>query len=89
MEIQFCPSFCRTWVLTLQGKKTWLGVFYSKNPWKIFGSKITQHESGENGTMRVGDRIILKETLKKKDRRAWTGFIWLRTGPCSGLLRTK
>jgi hypothetical protein len=61
-------------------------VFYSKNPWKIFGFKTTHQESGENGATSVGGRIILKYTLKKNDRRAWTGFIWLRTGPCAGLL---
>jgi len=59
MELQFCLSFRSTWLLTLQGKNA-CAVFYSKNPWKIFGSKMIQKESGENGTMSVGDRIILK-----------------------------
>jgi hypothetical protein len=50
-------------------------VFDSKNLRQTFGSKMTQQEGGENGTMRsVGGRIILKYTSKKKDRRAWTEF---------------
>jgi hypothetical protein len=47
---------------------------------------MNQQEGGENGTMRsMGGRIILKQTSKKEDRGAQTGFIWLRTGPPGGL----
>jgi len=31
-------------------------------------------------------RIILKLILKKSFRRAWTGFLWLRTRKSGGLL---
>ena len=34
----------------------------------------------------VGGTIILKQTLKKWDRRAWTGLFWLRTGTGGGIL---
>jgi len=58
----------------------------SKNLRQTFGSKMNQQEGGENGTMRsMGGRIILKQTSKKEDRGAQTGFIWLRTGPPGGL----
>jgi len=32
------------------------------------------------------DRIILKWILYKQDGRAWTEFIWLRTGRSGGIL---
>ena len=31
-------------------------------------------------------RMILQWTLKKFDRRAWTGFVWLHIRTSSGLL---
>jgi hypothetical protein len=34
----------------------------------------------------VNGRIILKWVLRKQDRRAWTGFIWIRIGIIGGLL---
>jgi hypothetical protein len=34
----------------------------------------------------VGGTMILKQTLKKWDRRAWTGLFWLRTGTGGGIL---
>jgi len=56
------PHILQHLVAHIRGENGW-GVFYSRNPCKIFGSKMTQQESGENGTISVGDRIILKETL--------------------------
>jgi hypothetical protein len=35
-------------------------------------------EIGRMETHDVDGRIILKRILKKRDRCAWTGFIWLR-----------
>ena len=35
------------------------------------------------------DRIILKWISYKQSWRAWTGFIWLRTGRSGGILRTQ
>jgi hypothetical protein len=32
----------------------------------------------------VGERIILKYSLKKLTERLWTGLIWLRIGISSG-----
>jgi len=32
------------------------------------------------------DTIILKQNLKKRDEKAWTGLIWHRTGTNGGLL---
>ena len=34
----------------------------------------------------IDGRIILKWTLKKLDRRAWIGLMWLNIGPRGGLL---
>jgi hypothetical protein len=34
----------------------------------------------------VDGSIILKCVIKKREREAWTGFIWLRIGTGGGLL---
>jgi len=34
----------------------------------------------------IEGKIILKWTLKKRDRRAWIGLMWLNIGPSGGLL---
>jgi hypothetical protein len=34
----------------------------------------------------IDGRILLKWFLKKYNVRAWTGFIWLRTGTGGGIL---
>jgi hypothetical protein len=37
----------------------------------------------------VDGRIILKLILEKQVRKAWTGYIWLRTGTSGGFLSTR
>jgi hypothetical protein len=37
----------------------------------------------------VDGRIILKWIFKKRDRKVWTGLIWLRIGTGGGRLRMR
>jgi len=62
--------------------------------WHIWGRKelharfLVWKREGKNHLRDLGldVRIILQWTLKKFDRRAWTGFVWLHIRTSGGLL---
>jgi hypothetical protein len=45
-----------------------------------FGYKACRKEGDHLEDLGIGERVILKWMLTKRNGRAWTGLVWLRVG---------